>query len=103
MAESTLGGRRMITDAALSRLLRLPATRNDYTITPVRPPMRDGVILRGEQYAPSSASSRGTILVRTPYGRGLPLSLLNARIFAARGYHVVFQSVRGTFGSGGTF
>ena len=102
MAESTLGGRR-ITDAALSRLLRLPPARNDYTITPVRSPMRDGVILRGEHYAPSSGTPRGTILVRTPYGRGLPLSLLNGRIFAARGYHVVIQSVRGTFGSGGTF
>ena len=103
MAESTLGGRRMITDAAASRLLRLPPARNDYTISPVRTPMRDGVLLRGEHYAPSSGAPRGTVLVRTPYGRGLPLSLLNGRIFAARGYHVVIQSVRGTFGSGGTF
>jgi putative CocE/NonD family hydrolase len=103
MTESTFGGSRMITDAAVSRLLRLSPARNDYTIAPVRTPMRDGVILRGEHYAPSSGTPRGTILVRTPYGRGLPLSLLNGRVFAARGYHVVIQSVRGTFGSGGTF
>ena len=43
------------------------------------------------------------ILGNHEFFRGLPSSLLNGRIFAARGYHVVIQSVRGTFGSGGTF
>src|SRR6202011_2065055 len=32
-----------------------------------------------------------------------PFSLAFARLYAARGYHVVLQSVRGTFGSGGEF
>jgi putative CocE/NonD family hydrolase len=45
----------------------------------------------------------GTILVRGPYGRGFPFSFIYAQIYAARGYHVLLQSVRGTFGSGGTF
>ena len=41
------------------------------------------------------------MLIRTPYGRGFPTSALNGRLLAARGYHVIIQSVRGTFGSGG--
>ncbi|MEV4343467.1 CocE/NonD family hydrolase [Actinoplanes sp. NPDC049596] len=43
------------------------------------------------------------MLIRTPYGRGLPNSALEGRLYAARGYHVLIQSVRGTFGSGGEF
>lgn len=44
---------------------------------------------------------RGTILVQTPYGRRAPLSLICSRIWAARGYHVLYVSTRGTFGSSG--
>ena len=65
--------------------------------------MRDGVVLIADHYAPTSASPLGTILVRGPYGRAFPFSVIYAQIYAARGYHVVFQSVRGTFGSGGDF
>ncbi|WP_433297496.1 CocE/NonD family hydrolase [Actinoplanes sp. CA-030573] len=90
-------------DAAINRVLRLPAPRNDYAVSPVRTPMRDGVVLLGDHYKPLGRTSRGTILIRGPYGRGLPTSLLNGRVYAARGYHVVIQSVRGTFGSGGAF
>ena len=43
------------------------------------------------------------MLVRGPYGRGFPFALVFARLYAARGYHVVLQSVRGTFGSAGVF
>lgn len=90
-------------DAAINRMLRLPAPRNDYEVSAVRTPMRDGVVLLGDHYKPLGRTSRGTILIRGPYGRGLPTSLLNGRLYAARGYHVVIQSVRGTFGSGGAF
>ena len=65
--------------------------------------MRDGVTLRADHYAPDTDRPLGTILVRGPYGRALPFSIIYARVYAARGYHVVFQSVRGTFGSGGEF
>jgi putative CocE/NonD family hydrolase len=41
------------------------------------------------------------VLLRTPYGRGVPYSTLLARPLARRGLQVVVQSVRGTFGSGG--
>lgn len=44
---------------------------------------------------------RGTILVQIPYGRRAPLSLVCSRIWAARGYHVLLVSTRGSFGSGG--
>ena len=64
--------------------------------------MRDGVELLADHYAPTSETTHGTILLRSPYGRSAAGSL-DARLFAARGYHVVFQSCRGTFGSGGTF
>ena len=58
--------------------------------------------------SPTTTSRRpptpaGTLLVRCPYGRRFPFSALYAGVYASRGYHVVFQSVRGTFGSGGDF
>src|SRR5690625_4587795 len=64
--------------------------------------MRDGVELVADHYAPRR-DPVGTLLVRCPYGRGFPFQQGFARIYAARGYHVLLQSVRGTFGSGGRF
>jgi putative CocE/NonD family hydrolase len=92
-----------LADAALSRVLGAPRARNSYTVEAVRVPMRDGVLLAADHFVPVTPSPRGTVLIRTPYGRGFPTSSLNGRMFAGRGYHVVIQSVRGTFGSGGTF
>ena len=88
----------------MGRALRLPAPTTDYVVGRGIPiPMRDGVLLRADHYAPVTNRPAGTILVRGPYGRGFPFSFIYAQIYAARGYHVVLQSVRGTFGSGGTF
>lgn len=64
--------------------------------------MRDGAELAADHYAPT-CEPVGTLLVRGPYGRGFPFSLVFAMLYAARGYHVVLQSVRGTFGSTGVF
>nr|WP_198318606.1 CocE/NonD family hydrolase [Pseudofrankia inefficax] len=64
--------------------------------------MRDGVELVADHYAPKGTPV-GTLLVRGPYGRGFPSSALSGRIYAERGYHVLLQSCRGTFGSGGRF
>lgn len=89
---------------ALSRILKLPAPTTDYTVRrglPVR--MRDGVDLVADHYVPATTAPAGTLLVRSPYGRGFPFSSLFGSVYAARGYHVVIQSVRGTFGSGGEF
>ena len=44
-----------------------------------------------------------TVLVRSPYGRDRAVGLLFGRLLAERGLQVVVQSVRGTFGSEGTF
>lgn len=87
----------------MARLLRLPPRTCGFTVNRVLVPMRDGVELRADHYAPATAEPAGTLLVRCPYGRKFPFASLYAGIYAARGYHVVFQSVRGTFGSGGEF
>ncbi|MBO0677067.1 CocE/NonD family hydrolase [Mycolicibacterium sp. S2-37] len=89
---------------AVSRLLRLPPHTSGFTVDRgLRVPMRDGVDLLADHYAPDTARPAGTLLVRCPYGRGFPFSQLFAVVYARRGYHVVVQSVRGTFGSGGDF
>ena len=83
-------------------MLRLPGPTAGYTVNQVAIPMRDGVELVADHYVPAGEPV-GTLLVRGPYGRGFPFSLLYGALYAARGYHVLMQSVRGTFGSGGTF
>ena len=87
---------------SLSRRLDVPPPTTDYTVTRVRTPMSDGVELRGKHFAPVGPA-RGTVLVRCPYGRDFPFTTVFGSLYASRGYHVVLQSVRGTFGSGGEF
>ena len=95
---------RQYTGRAVSTLLKLPPHTTDYTVhRGLRVPMRDGVHLIADRYEPSTTKPAGTLLVRGPYGRGWPFSVLFAGVYASRGYHVVVQSVRGTFGSGGEF
>jgi putative CocE/NonD family hydrolase len=97
--------RSLTTDLAgrvLGRMLRLPARTTGYTVRRVTIGMRDGVGLVADHYVPAGEPV-GTLLLRGPYGRGFPFSLLYGALYAARGYHVLMQSVRGTFGSGGTF
>ncbi|HSS23476.1 MAG TPA: CocE/NonD family hydrolase, partial [Mycobacterium sp.] len=101
--EPMLGTLRQVGGNALGRLLGLPRATTGYTVNRVQVPMRDGVRLVADHYAPTTSSPVGTVLIRGPYGRGFPFSLVFARPYAARGYHVVLQSVRGTFGSGGVF
>jgi uncharacterized protein len=89
---------------ALGRMLRLPAPTTGYTVSSVKIPMRDGVELVADHYEPTGDTEPvGTLLLRGPYGRGFPFSLLFGALYAARGYRVLIQSVRGTFGSGGVF
>lgn len=95
---------RHFTDGAVARALHLPPPTTDYVVhRGERVPMRDGVELRATHYAPVTHNPAGTILVRGPYGRSFPFALIYAQVYAARGYHVLLQSVRGTFGSGGEF
>jgi uncharacterized protein len=89
--------------AAMSRPLKLGPKRNKITIDRgLRVPMRDGTILLADHFAPAIAGPRPTVLMRTPYGRGWQMAMMG-RPFAERGYHVLLQSCRGTFGSGGAF
>lgn len=90
-------------DRVASRALGLPGARTGYTVRTERVPVRDGVVLLATHFAPDTACPLGTVLVRTPYGRDSPLDVVSARTLAARGYHVLVQSCRGTFGSGGVF
>ncbi|BBY79067.1 CocE/NonD family hydrolase [Mycolicibacterium pulveris] len=94
---------RRLAGRTAARLLRLPPHTTDFTVSRVRVPMRDGVELMADHYAPATPDPAGTLLIRCPYGRGFPFSTLYAGAYASRGYHVLFQSVRGTYGSGGEF
>ncbi len=50
-----------IADRVLTRILRLPAARNEHAAElGVQIPMRDGVLLRADHYAPVTAHPRGT-------------------------------------------
>ncbi|WP_217241757.1 CocE/NonD family hydrolase [Streptomyces sp. AC555_RSS877] len=81
----------------------MPGTRHGYQVERNLPvPARDGAVLVTDHYAPVTGRPKGTVLVRTPYGRGFPHDL-EARVYADRGYHVLLQSCRGTFGSTGAF
>jgi uncharacterized protein len=64
--------------------------------------MRDGVVLRTDHWEPRLWPAP-TILIRTPYGRGTLMGIANGRVLAERGFHVILQSCRGTFDSGGEF
>jgi len=94
--------------AALSRMLSrswsLPPQRNFVAVERnIRVPMSDGTVLLADHYLPIISQPAATVLVRCPYGRGMPFSLLEAQLVAERGFHVLLQSCRGTFGSGGRF
>ncbi|MFF4160210.1 CocE/NonD family hydrolase [Streptomyces sp. NPDC001678] len=66
-------------------------------------PAADGSPLLTDHYFPRAEGDFPTLLVRSPYGRGLPWSSLYGVLFAEQGFHVVIQSCRGTGGSGGRF
>jgi uncharacterized protein len=88
----------------LSRAWSLPPQRNQVAVDrDLKVPMSDGTILLADHYIPVPVASAPTVLVRCPYGRSFPFSLGSAQIIAERGYHVLLQSCRGTFGSGGEF
>ena len=102
-AAQTPGRGARVLDRALSGLLRLPGRAVGYQVERrLRVPTRDGCALLTDHFAPADGPGRGTVLIRTPYGRDSPTDI-EARVYASRGYHVLLQSVRGTFGSGGEF
>lgn len=98
--------------ALLARALRLPTPRFLVQVARDIPvPLPDGTRLFADHYWPRAAGPFPTILIRTPYGRsheapfgtGFSLAELPARQFAAQGFHVLVQTVRGCYGSEGSF
>lgn len=89
-----------LADLPPARLQRVGVARD------LRVTMPDGVVLLADHYYPLTDGANGNqapiILIRTPYGRG-QLGAILGQILAERGYQVVVQSARGTFGSGGEF
>ena len=90
--------------AALGRRWKLPPATSDVRVLRgVAVPVRDGAALRADVYLPDSAQKHPTVLLRSPYRRTGAFPSLFALPYARRGYAVVLQSVRGTFGSEGEF
>jgi putative CocE/NonD family hydrolase len=88
--------------AALAKLPR--ARTHDVAVErDLKVPMDDGVTLVADRYCPRDFTRGPVVLIRSPYGRRGPLGALLPRLIAERGFQVVLQSVRGTFGSGGEF
>ena len=89
---------------AVELVAGVPAGTGDYEVVhDVRTPMTDGVELLGELYLPLGAEPGPVVVIRTPYGRANAGSRLFGIVLARRGFAVLLQSTRGTFGSGGAF
>lgn len=87
------------------RTMKLPpASNHDVQVErDLRVPMADGVQLLADRYLPHVDGRPPLVLVRSPYGRRGIWGILFGRVLAERGFQVLVQSCRGTFGSGGTF
>lgn len=81
----------------------LPPETCSYTVERLRVPIGDNLEATADLYLPLTAEKKpkGTILIRSPYGIGLPATLGSSRFFAARGYVVLLSACRGTAGSDG--
>src|SRR5262249_10296236 len=86
----------------IERLAKLPAATHELATVErsVPIPMDDGVSLLAHLYHPTSAGPAPSVLIRSPYGRRFGFL---GEIFARRGFRLIIQSCRGTFGSGGVF
>lgn len=94
----------------IARLLHIEPPRCGYQLEKdIAIPMRDGVRLYADHYAPSEGQRGPVVLIRSPYGRNLDYSAFGGLLgffamrFAERGYHVIVQDVRGRCTSEGEF
>ena len=71
----------------------------------VRFPLPDGTVLVSDHYYPPEPGPAPTLLMRQPYGRCVASTVVYAQPawFAAQGYNVVIQDVRGRGESSGAF
>lgn len=88
-----------------AKLLNLPpAETHDIAVEKdIEIPMPDSVNLLADRYYPRDGENPPLIMIRTPYGRAGIFGMVNGRLIAERGFQVLVQSCRGTFGSGGEF
>jgi putative CocE/NonD family hydrolase len=90
----------------VQRMLRLPPplTRDLTVVRDLRVPMRDGAVLLADHWAPKTGGDGlPAALIRVPYGRSGTTAAPMVRPLAERGFQVLIQSTRGTFGSEGPF
>jgi putative CocE/NonD family hydrolase len=94
-----------IASEAAGRALGLPRPKSRDLVVErdLEVPMPDGAVLLADRYSPAPDVPSPTVLVRSPYGRRGPVGLAFGRLLAERGLQAVVQSVRGTFGSEGSF
>jgi uncharacterized protein len=95
-----------VASVAMQYALRLPGpvTRALRVTRDIPVEMPDGAVLLADHWVPSRvAAPLPTVLLRSPYGRAGVFDGLFYRPFAERGFQVVIQSCRGTYGSGGEF
>jgi putative CocE/NonD family hydrolase len=91
----------------LARRLRLARAQTHDVVCErdLRIEMDDGAVLLADRWVARATGDRPqpTVLLRSPYGRRQFVGLLFGRLLAERGFQVVIQSTRGTFGSEGRF
>ena len=77
-----------------------PRTRDLVSERDLPVPMPDGTVLLADRWAPRTGGGKLPVaLMRSPYGRGALITAGMVRPLAERGFQVILQSVRGTFGS----
>ncbi len=88
----------------MSKMAHLPPTSTPRVVVErdLQVPMPDGVVLLADRYAPRGVENPPLLLVRSPYGRRGIFGTAYGQLYAERGFQVVMQCIRGTFGSGGT-
>jgi uncharacterized protein len=81
-----------------------PLTRDLVIERDLPVPMPDGTVLLADRWAPRTGGDKLPVaLMRSPYGRGALITAGMVTPLAERGFQVILQSARGTFGSGGAF
>jgi predicted acyl esterase len=81
-----------------------PLTRDLTVERDLRVPMRDGAVLLADHWTPKTGGDGlPTALVRALYARASTVADQMMRPLVERGFQMVIQSTRGTFGSDGTF
>ena len=96
-----------LASGVMARRMRLPRAQTQDVVCErdLRVKTDDGAVLLADRWVARATRDRAqpTVLVRSPYGRRQIVGLIYGRLLAERGLQVVIQSVRGTFGSEGTF